>query len=1142
MFPLLPFSLFPASAKIAGISSVLGRLPLGVFTLIAPILMTGGQSSLAETARVAPPTLQQGFVAPPEETKPWCYWYWLNGHISREGITRDLEAMKNWGIGRAIIGDIYLPSIEQGPIKDLSEEYFAMLEHAVREGGRIGVDISVFNCPGWSQTGGPWIKPEQSMRYLATTERRINGPSVFEEKLPGPEKFGTAESPASQDALQDFAVLAFPAPRGDTDTLSRHKPKVTSNPAIENITLLGDGKLETAVTFAPPADGPGKASVEIDMTALEPFTARSLTIYPPLRVVEPKPEKAGAFDADCELLAEQEDGTFRSVHKFPYRRIGFRLSTGPMPRGPTSVSFPAVTAKRFRLVFKNITLPKGNSGETTLAEIELSGGARVEKYIEQQLGDMSALIQPSWDYYLWKTQAEPDDAQFCIDPTRIVDLTGHVGADGTLKWNVPAGEWVIVRLVLRPTGVQNKPASKEGTGIEADKMSPAAMVEHYKNYVGKLVARFPKGGREALKGLIIDSYEVGPQNWTDEAREKFTKSFGYDPMPWLPVLTGRLVGNADQSTRFLWDLRRFVADEIAQAYKSLGEAGHRDGLQFWLEPYGHFGFPAEYLLLASAADGVGGEFWLHPEFGDTEVLAASSAAHIYGKNIVSSEAFTANASYGFTQDPWSLKALGDLEQTLGINHFVLSVYIHQPDERAPGMNAWFGTELNRHNTWYDFGKPWIDYLRRSHFLLQQGHYAADVAYFIGEDAPKMAGVREPPLPAGYLADDINADVIRRRMEVKDGRFVLPDGMSYRLLVLPPLDTIRPEVLEKIRNLVMAGGAVLGPPPSRSPSLQDYPKADQKVAALAQEIWGSLDGKTRRQARLGTGWVFQNVSVKEALEHLHIPSNITGVEATGKLWTGGEGPILRWTHRSLAEGEIFFLSNQQDQIVSATPSFRASGKQPELWDPVTGQCRPLPDFKEEGGRTLVPLQFAPRQSLFIVFRTPIDQRDGKNFPTFETVGEIDTPWTVTFDPQLGGPPSAVVFEKLEDWTKRPEPEIRNYSGPAVYQNKFDLPPPIKGQSVYLDLGAVSSLARVKLNGKDLGVVWCAPWRLDLGSAALAVENKLEIEVVNPWINRLLADEKLPKDQRIAWLASPAVTTQKPLPAGLLGPVKIQVKRN
>ncbi len=302
------------------------------------------------------------------------------------------------------------------------------------------------------------------------------------------------------------------------------------------------------------------------------------------------------------------------------------------------------------------------------------------------------------------------------------------------------------------------------------------------------------------------------------------------------------------------------------------------------------------------------------------------------------------------------------------------------------MNSWFGTEFNRYNTWFEKGKAWADYFRRSQFLLQQGHYAADVAYFIGEDAPKMSGIRQPELPLGYACDYINGEVIRERLQVKDGRFVLPDGMSYRLLVLPPLETMRPELLLKLRDLVASGGAVMGQPPKRSPSMQNYPKADLEVQKMAQKIWGKVDGKTTTEGNFGKGRVFWGISVQDAMNRLEVSPDITGLNnVQAKLWTGLDGAVLPWIHRITPEGEIYYISNQADQMVSVAPSFRVAGRQPELWDAVTSEHRILPEFRQENGRTIVPLEFAPRQSLFVIFRQPTQkQGSGRNFPPLKEV--------------------------------------------------------------------------------------------------------------------------------------------------------------
>ncbi len=473
----------------------------------------------------------------------------------------------------------------------------------------------------------------------------------------------------------------------------------------------------------------------------------------------------------------------------------------------------------------------------------------------------------------------------------------------------------------------------------------------------------PKADRKAFKHVVADSYEMGSQNWTDGFNDLFRQRYGYDPRPWLPVLTGRLVGSADQSDRFLWDLRRLVADHVAFDYVGgLREACQRHGLRLWLENYGHWGYPAEFLQYGGQSDEVSGEFWATGDLGSIELRCASSAAHIYGKPIVHAEAFTSGVLFEST--PWSLKRRGDWALTEGINHWVLHVYIHQPwDDRRPGVNAWFSTEFNRHNTWFEQGREWIDYYRRCDFLLQQGRPVADVAYFIGEDAPKMTGIRKPALPAGYNFDYINAEVIEQRLRVKNGRFVLPDGMSYRLLVLPELDSMRPELLKKIRDLVKAGGTILGPPPSRSPSLKDYPECDARVKRLAAELWRqeeqaavSTSSRTTHHAT-GKGRVFRASELQPVLDELGVVPDFAGPDPKQILWT----------HRSSKEAEIYFISNQGEQAASIAPVFRVTGKAPELWDAVSGRMVKAAAFEPAAGGTRVPLELGPRGSVFVVFR-------------------------------------------------------------------------------------------------------------------------------------------------------------------------------
>ena len=1055
--------------------------------------------------------LESGFVQPPEQTKPWCYWYWISDNISREGITRDLEAMSRVGIGEALIGNIFLDDIPAGKTKVLSEDWWQLVEHAIREGGRTGVNIGIFNSPGWSQSGGPWIKPEQAMRYLASSETRVTGPMRLAQKL------GQPATP-----FQDVALAAFPAPQGDTDSLVASHPRVTSTPVAAGAVKLVDGDLETEMVF-PGQAGHGKNAFTLTIETVQPFTARSLALHP----------AKAPFAGEVMLEALAENGNWRTVSQFKFDRSNANINVGPMPRGPVTVSFSPVTANRFRLSFTGIS----GRGKAALAEVDLSGAARLEWFVEKQLGKLFPKPLPLWDAYLWPTQAEPDSAKLVVPPGEVRDLSRQLGPDGTLRWDVPPGEWIILRTGMTPTGVKNHPASPEGQGLEVDKLNRELAQTHFDSFVGQLLKRMPAGERKAFTRVVADSYETGPQNWTDGFGGEFLRRYGYDPKPWLPVLTGRMVGSADQSERFLWDLRRLLADQVATDYVGgLRAAANAHGLGLWLENYGHWGFPGEFLKYGSQSDRIGGEFWVTGDLGSIECRAASSCAGIYGKPLVSAESFTGGPP--FQSAPHSLKARGDWSFCEGINHVVLHVYIQQPDDtRIPGINAPWGTEFNRHNTWFEQGgKAWIEYERRCCWMLQQGWRVADVAYFIGEDAPKMTGVCDPELPPGCDFDYINAEVIEKNLIVKDGRLALPHGVSYRVLVLPKLATMRPELLRKIRDLVKAGATVVGEPPSRSPSMEGFPDCDGQVRQLAGEIWGTEKLPASGARPLGNGRVIWGERLTDVFSENQILPDIEYRDAAA------DAKFL-FTHRHSADADIYFVSNQKDRSERVSCAFRIVGKQPELWNAVTGERRTLPQWSEANGRTIVTLDFAPEQSWFVVFRQPGQPAasGARNFPDARPLVTLDRPWQVAFDPKWGGPELAE-FARLSDWTTRSEDGIKFYSGTATYRTTFDLPTTAisaSGGKLMLDLGKVRDVATVRLNGKDLGTLWTPPWTVDISAAATAGVNSLEIAVVNPWNNRLVGDSKLPVERRLTSLALPTVKPNAPLQSsGLLGPVSVQ----
>ncbi len=1050
-------------------------------------------------------TLQYSFKMPPDSIKPSVYWYWMSDNISEQGVKKDIEAMVKVGIGRAFIGNIGYAKEEvpYGKIKLFSDEWWKITKTAITTATKKGLDIGMFNSPGWSQSGGPWIKPAQSMRYLSGNEIKVKGPLQLNQKL-------TSENPD----FQSVAVLAFPALANEADAISLHAPKIISSLTFDNLPKLLDGDFSGGANATSLINDKTVATIDIEVA--DNFIARSLVLYPlekPLRV-------------DVELQIK-EGNIYRTIKKFVFDRTNPDKNVGYIPYAPVAVSFPAVTGKQFRLVLSNMNNAAG------FAEIKLSPTPVVERFEEKQLAKMLQTPFPLWAEYQWQKQEEPDDKSLIVDPTNVIDITKYLSVDGILHWAVPAGNWIIMHYGMLPTGVTNSPASPEGRGLEIDKINKAAMQHHFDSFVGKIQNSIPVADRKSLKWLVADSYETGSQNWTDGMREIFSKQYGYDPLPWLPVLSGRVIGSEDKSDRFLWDLRRLVADRVAYEYVGgLRNVAHQHGLKLWLENYGHWGYPSEFLKYGGQSDEVSGEFWNEGELGNIECRSASSAAHIYGKTKVSAESFTAGG-LAYARYPAMLKKRGDWSFTEGINNTLLHVFIEQPYEEVnPGVNAGFGTEFNRKNTWFYQGKAFIDYIRRCNFLLQQGKPVNDVAYFISEDAPKMTGIRDPELPAGYSYDYINAEVLMERVIVKNGNLVLPDGMQYRMLVLPKLETMRPELLKKIGQLIKQGITILGPAPKRSPSLQNYPVADEAVQKLAMEIWGSAENNIATHLKYGAGNVLTFKSIQEALDFIKVIPDVLLPDKN-----------VLYAHRTTKDQEIYFLTNQTDQIVSISPAFRVVGKQAAWWDAVSGETRSLNEFTTQIQTTTIPIKLAPYESGFVIFKNePSLTKQGYssiNFPEATVIATINTPWLVKFDTASRGPLKPVLFKTLSDWSLSADAAIKNYAGTAIYTTNFKVNKLLVENRYYLNLGMVKVMAKVKVNGKDIGSVWTAPYKIDVTNAIKKGENTIEIEVVNTWVNRLIGDSKLPEAERKTWSNVNIYTPDsKYEPSGLLGPVTLE----
>ncbi|MDR1594907.1 MAG: glycoside hydrolase family 2 [Prevotellaceae bacterium] len=1080
--------------------------------------------------------LADDFASPPETMTTGVYWYWVNDNISKEGVVNDLHAMKKAGINSVFIGNIGDQPTSHGKVKLFSDGWWEVLHAAMKTAGELGIEVGMFNCPGWSQYGGPWIKAEQSMRHLTSSEMLVTGGGKVNVKLPVPPQLSFYKAWSSKYVnnegktpdFQDVKVLAIPVPDDyQLNLFDVENAKVTTANTISlKDASLGNPSLDTL------PDSPRRAKyvmpkgreASITLKLPKPYEARSLVFYP-----------ASNCNGKGELQAKV-NGKFVTVVNY-VNRSSVSPFIGFTPFSTTVVGFDKVTSDEYRIVFNT-------DSDAAIGKIALSPTAVLDNYPEKTLARMYQGANPPWTEYKWTSVNEVptgNNSETAIVPATVIDISGKMQPDGTLVWDAPKGKWLVMRMGMLPNGTLVAPVSPEGEGFEMDKLNPAFVQHHFDNFIGEVLRRIPAEDRKTFSIVVMDSWEKGGQDFTDNFIDSLRARYGYDPLPFLPVLTGHLVGSPEQSERFLWDVRQLASEMISENIRHFNTVFHKHGLDSWIENYGDWGFPAEPLLYGKHTDRVGGEFW--PGSSDMRYIdIAASCAHVYNKPRVYAEAFTSGA--GYHQYPSALKQEGDDALAAGMTRSILHVYIEQAyEDKYPGMESWYGVEFNRKNTWFPHIDLFTTYLKRCGFMLEQGLPVTDVAYFIGEDVPvntgpfglnpKAAkdGVDVPVLPDGYRADYVNSDIIINAMSVKDGKIVLPHGISYSILVLPPFKTMRPEVLKGIERLVAEGATVLGEAPERSPSYQNYPDADKELIDIATKMWGVPDASLPRGERsYGKGKILSGMTIAEALKTLNIVPDFKT-----------ENKVV-YAHRTTPDREIYFVANQSDKAIQISPEFRVAGKQPELWNPINGKRRSLPAYELKDASTIVPLQLEPRESAFIVFSgkgNPKSSDIKDNFPTPKTLVEITTPWTVTFesDKIKRGPSEPVTFDKLQSWSLNDDLRIRHYSGTAVYNNTFSLDVKPAG-NISIDLGKVGVMAKVKINGKYVDGAWTYPYRVDITDVVKSGDNTVEIEVVNTWVNRFIGESALPKNERVVKpLYNNWNTSSKLQDAGLLETVKI-----
>jgi hypothetical protein len=1089
------------------------------------LALAGGCVAAGIAARGTDP-LERDFVTPPVAAKPSIWWFWGESVTTDHGITQDLEALKRVGFGGAVIYEQVFTD-RPGALKSLSPEWLGRVRFAAAECARLGLTLEVNVSDGYV-AGGPWITPALGMQRLVASETVVEGGRPVTVTLPRP--------PSRLDYYRDVAVLAYPTPAGgETDALPA--PVCSSDPAGIDLAQIFSADDKMKARIPPPANG---RSVLVQLDYGRPATARSLTYSvransKALVIATQVPTwwtddfygMSMRLNPPLGHLEASDDGrAWRSVCELP--AVGFQHDYWTQQ----TVAFPAVTARYFRLNFQGWghNFP-ANDDDLVIGGVELRGAARIDQW-EKKAGNVVDFSYPD--------QTPGYAGKEVIDPAHMLDLSPHLGADGKLSWNAPPGRWTILRLGHTPTGAKTKHGRPENMGLECDKLSAEATRVQFANYAGVILREVRRVPGAKLAGINVDSAEHGSQNWTADFEAQFEKRRGYALRPFLPAMMGRVVGSREQSDKFLFDVRRTIADLMSdEYYGTFQQLCHAEGMTEMAEAPGIATcLPSDNLQAKGRTDIPMGEFWMSQPDGTMDCKEAASAAHVYGLPVAAAEAFTGSRA---DAHPGMMKPFADAALALGINRFVVLAYVHQPwDDRLPGVTQErFYLPYQRHNTWWEDSTGFWTSLGRSSQLMRQGHAVADILYDLGDDTPlKIATWRmRPAPPAGYDYDVCGDEVLLQRARVKDGRLVLPDGMSYRLLILAGGKQMTLAAARQLHALVQAGATVLGPvKPTASPSLSDGAAGDEAVRHIADELWGQDPLAASGEQRTGAGRMLWGRTPAQALAALGTPRDF-------EILSDGAATNQLYAHRQTAEADLYWVVNHEPRSEKRVAAFRVTGRVPEWWDPDTGTITGFPEWREINGRTEVPLALEANASTFVVFRE--GARAAPPRPPAETnlVAELPVrleltgPWHVRFTPGWGAP-EQVEFPELRSWTESPDAGVRHYSGAAIYTKDFDWPVVHPRERVRLDLGQVAVLAAVKLNGRDLGVVWKPPYTLGVAGVLQAGRNSLEIRVVNLWVNRLIADAGLPAGQRLTWTTdNPYHPGDSLLPSGLLGPVRL-----
>lgn len=1089
------------------VSHLLLRLIPGIIVLTAFPLFTFAQvlhlPPGEELTRPFGDYDKENFTSPSKIYYPETWFHYIGGNVSKEGITRDLEAIAASGISgiqffHGQFGGPW-PGVEP-QITSLSPNWDDAVRHTAEECKRLGLRFSMQNCPGWATSGGPWIEPSNAMRHLVWSRTDIIGGTTIDHSLAVPQPSGEPWRD-----YKDITVLAFPTPADDTG-LPLIPQSIQSNQDIAWESYF-TGNAEKPIRFSPTTEA-NPHWVEVTFpkeTVLRSVEFPAINSFNHPQCYEP--------GVKVIIQAILPDGTVEDILKTD------------MPQSNSQDNQPITLACSDVYGVSKYRINIINQHNMALSSLRLFSAARKNSW-ESEAGWTLRSLERSGAFPSQHSKA-------FVDPNQIQDISTFMDESGKLTWNAPSGKWTILRIGHVNTGRKNSPAPPEGTGWECTKLSPTGPDAQFAGYIGRLAGQDGVLANGLLNGMLLDSWECYTQTWTPGMEQEFQRVAQYPLLKWLPAIFGYVIDNHETTTSFLRDWRVTINDLFTHNfYGRMSQLAHQNGLYITYETAAGDVFPADILEYYKFADIPMCEFWqpmTRAFVGSSNfkpIKPAASAAHLYGKSRLAAEAFT---SFDLTWDEHlsMLKEVANINSIDGVSHLVFHTYTHNPQQPflPPGTSfgAGIGTPFLRGQTWWKYMPEFNDYLARCSYLLERGKPVVDVLWYLGDEVSHKPN-QNAPFPEGFKYDYCNPDILLNRLTVKDGLIVTPEGLSYQVLWLPDAPRMAPETLEKIYELLNAGATVVGNAPNSLATLTGGWKAQKRFETAIRKIWGRAYGKGYR--KVGKGRVYANIPLEQALQTIKLTPDVTGGNAL-------------WAHRRIDGADWYFITAPQGSNFTGTLDFRATGHV-EIWDPVTGTTQPA-KAKRNGNRTSVELDIARAGSCFVVFRQSTDIAPETTLQSVGTTSSIDltNPWTLSFAPGWGAPDSIQLAE-LKPWKDLDiSPEAKAFSGTATYTTTFEIGGQEEETRISLDLGHVEMIAEVIVNGTPIRTLWSYPYRTDITEAIQTGINTLEIKVTSTWYNRLVYDAGQPEENRKTWTINGPSKESSLRDSGLLGPVKISI---